>query len=436
MTTRWNTTEEKRAKIKATLALTREKRKSQVCRVFKVKIQQNRLSKKQREELKMVFVEAKWVRNYLIGLLRSGAKWSELPTIHSKTEIPVKNKDGEFENRMLRFISAAQIQGIADELKANLKSIVSNIKAKNINHAELKFVSDIKSVGLNQYKMTYSFRGKSGMKLQGISKKVHVNGLSQFVDEDGIEYANAKILNQPDGYFVAITTFISKENFKRKGTNRKSIGVDFGIKHNLTTSEGETLDCSIEEPESLKKASRKMNHCKKGSNNRMRNRRKLQKCYQKLENKRTNMANQIVAKFKDYEKVVIQDEQLKNWHKGLFGKAVQNGCMGRIKAKLKTLSNVYVLDRLIPTTKICMNCGRVHEMKLSNRIFNCECGVKEDRDIHAARNMLEITNMILETVPPEQRDFKRVEFLEAYKRRFGFDYGTMKHEDATLQCCH
>jgi hypothetical protein len=158
--------EEKKAKIKASLSLTREKRKFQVCRVFKVKIQNNRLSKKQKEELKMIFVEAKWVRNYIISLIKSKkADWDTLPVIHSKTEIPVKTKSGEFENRLLRFISASQIQEVVDEVKSNLKSIVSNIKRKNIKRGELGFVSEVRSVGLKQFKSTYSFRGKSGMKL-------------------------------------------------------------------------------------------------------------------------------------------------------------------------------------------------------------------------------------------------------------------------------
>lgn len=433
MANRWTTTEEKKAKIKASLSETREKRKSQVCRVFKVKIQQNRLSKKQKEELKMIFVEAKWVRNYIIGLIKDGTKWSELPVIHSKTEIPVKTKKGVFENRQLRFISASQIQEVIDEVKANLKSIITNTKRKNIKHGELNFVSEVKSVGMKQYKMTYSFKGRTGMKIQGVSKKVHVNGLDQFINEEGLEFANAKVLNQADGYFVAITTYTPKENFKRI-TNGKSMGVDFGIKHNLTTSEGETIDCSIEEPESLKKASKRMNHCKKGSSNRMRNRKKLQKCYQKLENKRTNAANQAVAKFRNYDKIVIQDEQLKEWHKGLFGAVVQHSCMGRVKAKLKAMPNVVVLDKFIPTTKLCMNCGKVHEIKLSDRTFKCECGVKGDRDVHAAKTMLEIVEML--KLPPEQREVKRVEFLEAYSKKFGCEYGTMKHEDATFQGCH
>jgi Transposase and inactivated derivatives len=263
-----------------------------------------------------------------------------------------------------------------------------------------------------------------------VSRKVHVNGLEQFINEREIEYANVKILNQPDGFFVAVTTYTPKTNFKEKEKVKKSIGIDFGIKHSLTTSEGETMDCSVEETESLKKASKRMNHCVKGSNNRMRNRKKLRKCYQKINNRRTDMANRIVSKLKRYSRVVIQDEQLKNWHKGLFGKQIQHSCLGRIKSKLKTLPNVVVLDRFIPTSKVCMKCGKAHELKLSDRVFSCKCGISEDRDVRAAKNMLEIVDMI--NVPPEQREVKRAEFLASFQKKFGISYGTVKHEDATF----
>ena len=43
------------------------KRKSQICRVYKVKIDESKLSRRQREELKMLFVEAKWFYNWLLA---------------------------------------------------------------------------------------------------------------------------------------------------------------------------------------------------------------------------------------------------------------------------------------------------------------------------------------------------------------------------------
>ena len=39
-------------------------------------------------------------------------------------------------------------------------------------------------------------------------------------------------------------------------------------------------------------------------------------------------------------------------------------------------------------------------------------------------------------IPVERREFKREEFQEAYEKKFGIGYGTMRHEDATFQGCH
>ena len=57
----------KNAKIAATLAQTKEKRKSQQCKVFDLKIQTNKLSNRQKEDLKMQFVESKWLYNDILN---------------------------------------------------------------------------------------------------------------------------------------------------------------------------------------------------------------------------------------------------------------------------------------------------------------------------------------------------------------------------------
>jgi transposase len=58
----------------------------------------------------------------------------------------------------------------------------------------------------------------------------------------------------------------------------------------------------------------------KSSNNRYKTINKIQREYQKISNKKQDKANKIVNKLKQYETIVIQDEQIANWHKGLFGK--------------------------------------------------------------------------------------------------------------------
>lgn len=57
----------KNAKIAATLAQTKAKRKSQQCKVFDLKINESKLSKSQKEDLKMQFVESKWLYNDILA---------------------------------------------------------------------------------------------------------------------------------------------------------------------------------------------------------------------------------------------------------------------------------------------------------------------------------------------------------------------------------
>ena len=99
-----------------------------------------------------------------------------------------------------------------------------------------------------------------------------------------------------------------------------------------------------------------------------------------------------------------------------FGKQVQHSCMGLVKAKLKLLPQTVVLDRMIPTTKLCNTCGKLNSLSLDQRVYTCECGYKEDRDIHAAKNMLAIKNKVFQKfnfVPTEHREITLTEFKAA-----------------------
>jgi transposase len=66
------------------------------------------------------------------------------------------------------------------------------------------------------------------------------------------EFANANLLHKPDGYYLCITTYVNKENLKSNPKNGKDIGLDFGIKTTITTSECEKIDISIGESDQIK----------------------------------------------------------------------------------------------------------------------------------------------------------------------------------------
>ena len=97
---------------------------------------------------------------------------------------------------------------------------------------------------------------------------------------------------------------------------------------------------------------------------------------------------------------MIQDEAIKQWHSGLFGKQIQNTGIGGIISRLRNnLETLMLVDRYSATTKLCSNCGsRKEDITLSDRIYKCDnCGLIIDRDLNSAINILKIGLSKVET---------------------------------------
>ena len=81
---------------------------------------------------------------------------------------------------------------------------------------------------------------------------------------------------------------------------------------------------------------------------------------------------------------------MKNRH---LSKAVASQKFFEFKTKLKNKCNEYgielrVVDRFYPSSKRCHFCGTIKkDLKLSDRIYKCNCGYVKDRDLNAALNL-------------------------------------------------
>lgn len=422
-------------KIREARKKTREKRKSQVCRIFYIKVEEKKLNKLQKEQIKMCFVEGNRFRNHVIG-------WSnetnnsvfDFNTTKCKSVL-VKNKDGNLEEKPLLFLPASLKQTILNQMCANIKTI-STKKKNKIDKivGRLKFKSELKALNYRQYgyRCSHYIKDSKRIKLQGISGFIHVRGLNQFLHIDGIEYANFKLLNRPNGYYIQVVTYTPKENIIKEDSNLHPIGIDFGCRDSFTFSTGEKVSVKIEESERIKRQDKKLKRQIKGSNNYNKTRRIIGKEYQKLTNKKNDATNKFVAKLKKHKLIVIQNEQLQNWMKNNHGKAVHHSILGRVKTKLKELPQTVILDKMIPTTKLCSKCGNTYDITRKNRVFECPyCGETHDRDVHAAENMLWIVQTLFKSsVPMGHREIKRVEFLEELGRYFNNteSHRTEKHE--------
>lgn len=335
----------------------------------------------------MLFVEGKWFYNHELRLLKDGT-FKDVDPLDIEDVIHL-DKDKNEVNSMLQFLTSSYKQSINKQIVSQLKTIKTLKKNGYIKNGELHFISECKALDLKQYGNTHKLKSLHKMKIQGISKLVKVCGAKQFWNKEGLEFANAKLLNTANGYYIALTCYLPKESAKKiSKQNKRAIALDFGCQTTLTDSNGEKTTIVVEETDRLKFLLAKLARQQKRSNNYNKTLKKIRAQYEHIVNKKNDISNKIVSRLAKYEHIVIQDEQLRNWHSSGHGKAVQHSILGRLKAKLKILPQTTILDKFIPTTQLCVKCGKKNPMSQHQRTYRCSCGVKEDRDIHAAKTML------------------------------------------------
>ena len=363
--------------------LTREKRKSQVCWVYRVKIDISHLNEAQQTHLKMLFVEAKWLYNDILTFSHDHDINDYDTAVHTVHGL---DKDKQPVTHELEYLGSQMKQSVIQEIKHSLKGLAS-LKKHNHTVGSLRYKSDYVSINLQQHYVTYRFYDMHHIGLQGFKERIRIKGANQFWNIPDIEFANAKLLSQPDGYYLAVTTYQNKGGEKKK--YKSEIGIDMGIKTSITTSEGKKYKVLIEESERIKKCQRLIARRKNGSSNRYKARKLLHRAYQRLTSCKKDVANKIVHELLEHERVYMQDENISGWRKGLFGRTVQHSVLGLVKAKLIHNERVTVLSSREPTTKYCPCCGKLKkDITLADRVYECTCGYREDRDIHAARNMI------------------------------------------------
>ena len=375
--------EEKNLKIKDTLRATKERRSNMDCHVFSVKIQENRLSKAKLEKLIRCFLEAKWLYNAVLS------STEDFPRSGIKT-ISVKVKD-DFETREIKNLSAQMKQSVVDSVKTNVINL-SKAKKKGLKVGQLRFKKECNEIDLPQFGKTYKIKSRNKISIQNIGVLV-VNGLEQ-IDLDEVEFANAKLIQKPSGFYIHLTVYTKKQ--PQFITEKEILGLDMGIKDQLTFSNGVKVNFYLEESEQLKGLMRKLNRQVKGSNQYKQTLNRIKRIYEYESNKKKDVVNKLNSVLKQNYIICFQDELLSQWKRKKskrrfsFGRKVQHGILGRVKDKLKRNTSNHMLDSSVPTTQTCPECGCLTKHGLDKRVYHCShCGFEcFDRDVHSANMMV------------------------------------------------
>lgn len=188
------------------------------------------------------------------------------------------------------------------------------------------------------------------------------------------------------------------------------IGIDLGIKDLIIDSNGTKYDNKkfLKESErKIKHLQRELSRKKKGSHNREKARLKLAIAHEKLSNKRNNYLHQLTTKLvKENSIICIEDLNVKGMLKNhKLAKSIADCSFSMIRKMLEYKCQWYnrklvVIDRWSPTSKKCNCCGHImKDWNLGIREWDCpNCGTHHDRDINAAKNILDESMKILDTV--------------------------------------
>jgi len=175
---------------------------------------------------------------------------------------------------------------------------------------------------------------------------------------------------------------------------KEPVGIDLGIKHQLTLSNGEKFSWYIPETERLKKLQRELSRKQKRSKRYREVKEKIRREWEYINNRRKDVQNKVISSLKRFSLIAVQNDDIRSWKDGYFGKQIQNTGIGGITARLRSLATlvpVVFVDRYEPTTQVCSSCGNRQKVSLSERVFKCQkCGKEIDRDVNSARNILKI----------------------------------------------
>ncbi|MGV1039190.1 RNA-guided endonuclease InsQ/TnpB family protein [Clostridium perfringens] len=222
------------------------------------------------------------------------------------------------------------------------------------------------------------------------------------------------VSQKADKYYVSI--LVEEDDKKVYKSTNEGLGIDLGVKEFVVCSNGIKFK-NINKTSTVKKVEKKLKReqrklSRKYESLKIRNKNlkegratsqniqkqlvKVQKLHQRLTNIRTDYINKIVSSIIKQKPSYITIEDLavsnlmKNKH---LSKAIASQKFFEFKTKLmfKCKENhieLRIVDRFYPSSKTCSSCGKVKkDLKLSDRIYKCDCGLTIDRDLNASINL-------------------------------------------------
>lgn len=206
-----------------------------------------------------------------------------------------------------------------------------------------------------------------------------------------------RIVRRADGYYCQFV--VNQERINTKKPTNQTIGLDVGISHFYTDSDGNQVDYPQylrQSEKQLKREQRRLSKKQKGSKNRVKARNRLGRRHLKVQRQRKDWAVKLArCVVMSADVVAYEDLKVSNLVKNhCLAKSISDAAWYQFRQWVEYFGKVFgVVTVAIPphyTSQKCSSCGSVVKKTLSQRTHICECGCKLDRDHNAAINILEL----------------------------------------------
>ncbi|MFK0733604.1 MAG: RNA-guided endonuclease InsQ/TnpB family protein [Gloeotrichia echinulata GP01] len=204
--------------------------------------------------------------------------------------------------------------------------------------------------------------------------------------------------NCSNQYFAAIL-FDDGKDKPESNAEGKAIGIDLGLTHFAVTSDGSKFDnprILNKHEKNLKLKQQQLSRKQKGSQNRIKARKKVARVHRKITNCRDDFLHKLSRRIVNESQVIVVENlnvkgMMQN-HK--LAKSIHQVGWGMfctmLKYKAEMEGKIYQeVDRFFPSSKTCHVClNQVGSLPLDVRFWTCEnCHTKHDRDVNAAINL-------------------------------------------------
>ncbi len=350
-------------------------------------------SRVQEQKLLAALDQCRWLYNHFLGKINIRNKNNE---ILQRYELQATLPKLKLKHPELKQIHSKVLQMVLRQLYSNLRAL-TELKRNGHKVGRLRFK------GRGWFKsFTYNQSGFNLIEGHGKRRELWLSKIGTIPivlhrELDG-EVKQVHIKCERSGKWFACFS-VEVDGVPKAGKFSKPVGIDLGIEHYIADTDGNFVEHphNITESERrLKREQRKLSRKEKGPKNRAKQRIRLARVHERVRNQRLDFLHKFSRHYvNNYDFIAVEDLEVKEMMESTYnGKNIADSAWSKflhmLTYKAERAGRWVVKVEPRGTTSRCSRCSELVKKPLWVRVHRCpRCGLELDRDLNAARNILQ-----------------------------------------------